>query len=64
MKMPKQTLITAIRPLRSEILVLVLKNQDQDFKAQDQDQDQDLWSQDQDQDQDCGSQDQDQDQDF
>ena len=54
----KQTLI---RPQRSEGLVLVLKNQDQDFKGQDQDQYQDLWSQDQDQDQDFCSQDQDQD---
>ena len=45
-------------------MVLVLKNQDQDFEPQDQDQDQDFEPQDQDQDQDFYSQDQDQDQDF
>ena len=43
-------------------MVLVLKNQDQDFEPQDQDQDQDFEPQDQDQD--FYSQDQDQDQDF
>ena len=48
----------------SRVLVLVLRDQDQDFEAQDQDQDQDFESQDQDQDQDFWSQDQNQDQDF
>ena len=45
-------------------MVLDLRDQGQDFEAQDQDQDQDFEAQDQDQDQDFESQDQDQDQDF